>query len=220
MNNQFTGITIHLNLKPDQINHSENHTNIIENFKNHESIQRIKLANLNFSVIDALLSIMKREADRHLKLTSGENIGILPLMDQKIKPSAKTSGRSFSILSSSNNKHLLEIKGNLKANPANIYLFKVNNRNTRKRCEIRSKLTIIAPERRHCRCSGVFIINFGHISHLFLVFLLLILNIFHTFFQCFCCWFEQANVSWEVCNNPPLSKHNSSTRFQETQLFQ
>ena len=46
MNNYFTGITSHLNLKPDQINHSENLT-IIENFKNHESIQRIKLANFD-----------------------------------------------------------------------------------------------------------------------------------------------------------------------------
>ena len=46
MNNYFTGITSHLNLKPDQINHSENLTNI-ENFKNHESIQRIKLANFH-----------------------------------------------------------------------------------------------------------------------------------------------------------------------------
>ena len=35
------------------------------------------------------------------------------------------------------------------ANPTNIYLFKVNNRNTRKRCEICSKLTIKTPERRH-----------------------------------------------------------------------
>ena len=33
--------------------------------------------------------------------------------------------------------------------PANIYLFKVNNRNTRKRYEISSKLIIKAPERRH-----------------------------------------------------------------------
>ena len=47
MDNYFTGITSHLNLKPDQINHSENLTNIIENFKNHESIQRIKLANFH-----------------------------------------------------------------------------------------------------------------------------------------------------------------------------
>ena len=32
--------------------------------------------------------------------------------------------------------------------PANIYLFKVNNKNTRKRCEICSQLTIKTPERR------------------------------------------------------------------------
>ena len=30
--------------------------------------------------------------------------------------------------------------------PANIYLFKVNNRNTRKRCKVCSKLTTITPE--------------------------------------------------------------------------
>ena len=46
--------------------------------------------------------------------------------------------------------------------PGNIYLFKVNNRNTRKSCEICSKLTIQTPE----DVSGVF---------------LLTLNIFHTF---------------------------------------
>ena len=33
--------------------------------------------------------------------------------------------------------------------PVNIHLFKVNNINTRKRCEICSKLTIKTPERRH-----------------------------------------------------------------------
>ena len=32
--------------------------------------------------------------------------------------------------------------------PVNIYLFKVNNRNTRKRREVCSKLTIKTPERR------------------------------------------------------------------------
>ena len=31
--------------------------------------------------------------------------------------------------------------------PVNTFLFKVNNRNTRKRCEICSKLTINTPER-------------------------------------------------------------------------
>ena len=39
---------------------------------------------------------------------------------------------------------------------ANIYLFKVNNRNTRKNCEICSKLTIKTPEQRHgCRSNVV-----------------------------------------------------------------
>ena len=49
-------------------------------------------------------------------------------------------------------------------NPANIYLFEVNNGNTKKRCEICYKLTIKTPERHE------------HILHLFLVSLLLTLN--------------------------------------------
>ena len=36
----------------------------------------------------------------------------------------------------------------LTVNPANIYLFKVNNRNTRKSSEICLKVTIKTPERR------------------------------------------------------------------------
>ena len=59
--------------------------------------------------------------------------------------------------------------------PASIYLFNVNNRNSRKRYEICSKLTTKKSQWRRCR-SGVFIINFEHISHLFLEFLLLTLN--------------------------------------------
>ena len=60
--------------------------------------------------------------------------------------------------------------------PAGNYMFKVNNGNTRTRCEICSKLTIKTPERRQWRRSGVFIVNFEHISHLVLVFLLLTLS--------------------------------------------
>ena len=56
------------------------------------------------------------------------------------------------------------------------YLLKVNNRNTRIRCEICSKLTIKTPERRHWCRSSVFNVNFEHISHLVLMFLLLTLN--------------------------------------------
>ena len=60
--------------------------------------------------------------------------------------------------------------------PAGVYLLKVNNRNTRTRCEICSKLTINTTERRQWRRSGVLILNFEHISHLVLVFLLLTLK--------------------------------------------
>ena len=59
---------------------------------------------------------------------------------------------------------------------ANIYLFKVNNRNIRKKCEIFSKLTVKTLERCHWRRSDVFTVNFENISHLFLVFLFLTLN--------------------------------------------
>ena len=60
--------------------------------------------------------------------------------------------------------------------PVGIYMFKVNSGNTRTRCEIYSKITIKTPERRHWRRSGVFIVNFEHISYLVLVFLLLTLS--------------------------------------------
>ena len=61
--------------------------------------------------------------------------------------------------------------GYVNNNPVNIYLLKFNNRSTRKRYEKCQKLTIKTPERR----SGVFIVNFGHISYLFPVLLLLTL---------------------------------------------
>ena len=54
--------------------------------------------------------------------------------------------------------------------PARFYVFKVNNRNFRGRCEICSNSTLRIPQRR--LCSGVVIVNFRHISHLALVFLL------------------------------------------------
>ena len=60
--------------------------------------------------------------------------------------------------------------------PAGNYMFKINNRNTRARCEICSKVKIKATEPQQWRLSGVFIVNFEHISHLFLVFLLLPLS--------------------------------------------
>ena len=62
----------------------------------------------------------------------------------------------------------------------NIYLFIVNNSNTRKRCEICSKLTIKSPQRRSTVC----IVNFEHISYLFT-----------PFFRVFTAGFEQVNVA-------------------------
>ena len=59
---------------------------------------------------------------------------------------------------------------------ADIYIFKVNNKNTRARLEICSQLPIKTPERRQWRRSGVFIVNFEYILHLVLVFLMLTLN--------------------------------------------
>ena len=61
-------------------------------------------------------------------------------------------------------------------NPVDIYLLQVNNRNTRKMHEICPKLTVKTPERPHWCCSGVFIVNLEHTSHLVLMFLLLTLN--------------------------------------------
>ena len=63
---------------------------------------------------------------------------------------------------------LYKLKENRSNEPANIYLFKFNNENTRKRCEIRSNLIIKTPERQ--------------------IYSLLTLNIFHTVFWCFYCW--------------------------------
>ena len=75
------------------------------------------------------------------------------------------------------NENIAEPEGISKARkiPAGDYLLKVNNRNTRTRCEICPKLTKI-PERRHWGRSGIFIVNFEHILHLVLVFLLLTLD--------------------------------------------
>ena len=56
--------------------------------------------------------------------------------------------------------------------PANIYLLKVNNKNTRTRCEIFSNLT----KTREWH-SGVIIVNFEHIPHLDRAFLSLTLSI-------------------------------------------
>ena len=57
----------------------------------------------------------------------------------------------------------------------NIYLYKVNNRNTNKICEICQTLTI--KKHQNDVYDVVMIVNFEHISHLFLVSLLLTLSL-------------------------------------------
>ena len=68
----------------------------------------------------------------------------------------------------------LEIPLRKNSFPAGIYLFKINNRNTRTRCEICLKLTIKTPERHPCSthmftpyftpCSSVSIVNFEQVN--------------------------------------------------------
>ena len=74
MNNYFTGITNHLNLKPDQIKQSENPTNIIENFKNHESIKRIKLANFHHRQTFNFRYVSVKEVKKELMNLSSKKV--------------------------------------------------------------------------------------------------------------------------------------------------
>ena len=73
-------------------------------------------------------------------------------------------------------KILNVITGTCKSQVNKITCSKSIIKNTRKRCEICSKLTVKTPLQRHWRCSGVFIVKLEHISNLFLSFLLQILN--------------------------------------------
>ena len=62
--------------------------------------------------------------------------------------------------------------------PVSFYLFKVNNRNRRKRCEICSKVTTKTPKRSHRHRSSVFIFNVQHFLHHSLVFLLFTVSMY------------------------------------------
>ena len=94
-----------------------------------------------------------------------------------------------------------EYLSNIAFNPAGNYMFKVNNRDTRTRCEI-------------WRRSGVFIGNFEYISHLVLVFLLL---------TCFYCKLRRKT---HIVKNSPatLKKHQKFhvklLREQDRDTFQ
>ena len=87
-----------------------------------------------------------------------------------------------------------------------------------KKCEICSKITIKTPEWRHWCRSGVFIINFEHISYLFLAFLLLNLMYQGRCIQAQMCWGETRVYTgydhhalifekWQRLPTPIISSH-------------
>ena len=115
--------------------------------------------------------------------------GILLIVCFKLK-SGLFSKKSWNSKKISNSKKI--------HSPAGIYLLKVNNRNTRTRCEICSKLTIKTLERCHWRSFGVFIVNFEHISYLFS--------------SVFIVKFEHVIAGWVV---NPLK----TVRFSKTDIF-
>ena len=99
--------------------------------------------------------------------------------------------------------------------PAGIYLFKVNNRNTRAMCKIWPKLTIKTRERRQWRCSGVFILNFDQISRIVPVFPLLTSNkqmssgIPHNFYR------SVDSLLWPSIRNKTVPRwHQGIIKFQ------
>ena len=76
--------------------------------------------------------------------------------------------------------------------PANIYLFKDNNRDTRKKCGICLKLTMKIPEQRHCfRSGGFFFVHFKHFTPSSSVSIV---------------YFERVNVSWVISDDKELAK--------------
>ena len=81
--------------------------------------------------------------------------------------------------------------------PANIYIFKVSNRNFSKRSEICPKLTIKTPERSQWRRSLFFIVNFKHILHLFCCFYCWLWT-----GKCFLGWFIESFFKKRYLNLP------------------
>ena len=93
------------------------------------------------------------------------------MLSQLSKPSVldmEWENCDISILERANIPQFSKLDNIVTSIPAGNYMFKVNNRNTRTRCEICSKLTIKIP--------GIFIVKFENISYLAVLFLLLTLS--------------------------------------------
>ena len=78
---------------------------------------------------------------------------------------------------------LLFVKSICTKSAANNYIFKVNNKSRRTRCELCSKLTTKTSGRRHCSRSDVFIINFEHVCTY--VSMVRMFNLYVCFYSCF-----------------------------------
>ena len=107
-------------------------------------------------------------------------------------------------------------------NSGNNFLFNINNRSTKRRGEICSKFLIKIPEWRHWHGRDVFIVNFQHISHLFLVFLLFTLNKWmlagkglHTL----CRWRELSSKVLAFCNKSYLQLLLDSTCLVDSRIW-
>ena len=99
---------------------------------------------------DLYMRAVFSEGSINVKYRKGKNLKELTLPFHSLQPATK----SQSLVTKYGKKcdvcdNVLQCKNEFTCNPAGIYLLKVNNRNTRTRCVICSKLTIKTPERRH-----------------------------------------------------------------------
>ena len=102
----------------------------------------------------------------------------MPSTNQNVSNQTRSTLKSFSDVIRGYRKRSMTWNMLMPA-PVDIQLLKVNNRNTRTRCAICSKLKIKTPEGGQWRHPGVFTTNFEHFSQLVLVFfLLLTLNMY------------------------------------------
>ena len=108
-----------------------------------------------------------------------------------------SSRTSFVLVWNSTCKHPLSFL----FHPANIYLFKVNNRNIKITSEICSKLTKKTPEQCHCRRSAILLLSLN-IS----VFVLLTLNWFMFAGHIHQCWMCSKSCYFPFWILPSLSR--------------
>ena len=73
MNRYFMNITKHINLKADEISHREELVNILDTFKNHMSVQRIKLAKFHsYSKLNSLKVTESKIRKKNIKFVFQE----------------------------------------------------------------------------------------------------------------------------------------------------